>query len=228
MSLTGLPSFWEIRAASSGASKNSLRPKEPPPWITLKVTALCGRPSSAAISCSATMGDLQLAQMAAWLGWTSAIAALVSIGAWLAQAQSNSASTYWVNSGGTNRGRLAARSSAATVALDWLPAVPGPHVTTRASTASMHWPKVSAITATPVGICAAPMTPGMAPTAAAFCTDLTVPLMVGGRRTMVGMGTTPPRSAGARSRVYFLAPVTISRASTRFWGVPMRVYCDWA
>jgi len=66
-----------------------------------------------------------------------------------------------------------------------------------------------------------PITPGIARTAAALLTASTVPWMVGGRRTMVGMapGTTV-------SSVNFFWPVTMARASSRPARLPTTLYCD--
>ncbi len=67
MSLTGLPIAFDTCAASSAASWKSLRPNDPPPWITCTVTAPVGRPSFFAMSFWATIGffnarpDLRLA-----------------------------------------------------------------------------------------------------------------------------------------------------------------------
>ena len=52
--------------------------------------------------------------------------------------------------------------------------------------------------------------PGIARTSAALRTDRTVPLIVGGRHTIVG--SAPGTS---RSMANFLRPVTAARASTR-------------
>ena len=78
ISLTGLPSFCEISAASSEASKVSLRPKDPPPSGTWKVTAFCSMPRSLATSDCAAIGFLQGLQISALPSRTSAIAPLGS------------------------------------------------------------------------------------------------------------------------------------------------------
>jgi hypothetical protein len=62
------------------------------------------------------------------------------------------------------------------------------------------------------------VTPGIARTSARFATDPTVPLMVGARHTIVGLAP-----ATSRSIANVLRPVTASRASMRFRGVPMTV-----
>ena len=54
-----------------------------------------------------------------------------------------------------------------------------------------------------------------------LATDRTVPLIVGGRQTMVGRA-----SGTSRSMANFLRPVTMSSASTRPRGVPMTVNSD--
>lgn len=82
----------------------------------------------------------------------------------------------------------------------------------------MHWPKVSARTATPVSIGTTSVTPGMAVTSARLATAPGLPLMVGGRQTMVGFAP-----GTSRSIANFLRPVTASRASIRSWGRPMTV-----
>ena len=82
----------------------------------------------------------------------------------------------------------------------------------------MHWPKVRARTATPVEIVTTSVTPGIVRTSSALATERTVPLMVGGRQTIVGSA-----SGTWRSIVNFLRPVTAARASTRLRGVPITV-----
>lgn len=218
ISFTGLPMAREISAASWAASWNSLRPKEPPPSVTWTRTAETGSPSSSAIFSWATIGALREAQISAESARTSAIAQLVSRAALLAKWKVNRASTALVSSGsgGTTRGSSALRSFARTVASEAPSAVPGPQSTRRARTASMHWPKVRPRTATPVETVTTSVTPGMARTSARLATERTVPLMVGGRQTMVG------RASGTwRSIANFLRPVTASRASTRRCPVPM-------
>ncbi len=218
MSRTGRRHALEIRAASRAASKKSRRPKEPPAWTTCTVTLDSGRPSSAAMVSRATIGDLRPDQISARSSRTSAMAELVSIGAWLTKAKSNSASTYGVSRGGTSNGGVAARNLARIPSSDSWSAGPGPQVTWRAVLASMACPKVSATTATPVGTVTTCRTPGMARTAARLVTVRTVPPRVGGRRTTQGLAP-----GTSRSRVYCRAPVTMARASTRPVGLPTRV-----
>ena len=124
-------------------------------------------------------------------------------------------------SGGTASGISAALIALSTSASDSPSTVPGPQVTVSARTASMHWPKVWPRTATPVEMTATSVIPGIALTAARFATDRTVPLIVGGRQTIVGsaLGT-------ARSIVNVLRPVTASSASIRFCGVPISANAD--
>ena len=57
--------------------------------------------------------------------------------------------------------------------------------------------------------------PGMARIALALFSDTTVPLMVGGRTTMVGSAP-----GTCRSMANCFCPVTMSSASMRFCGVP--------
>ena len=67
-------------------------------------------------------------------------------------------------------------------------------------------------------ISATSVTPGIARTAASLRSCFGVPLSVGGRHTIVGSA-----SGTSRSIANFFCPVTMSRASTRFAGVPMTV-----
>lgn len=188
-SLTGLPIFCEISAASAATSWKRCRPNEPPPSTTCTVTAVCGSPSRSAMSRCATMGTLRLAQISARSERTSAIALSGSRGLLLANAKVNSASIFFVRSGGTTMGSAAALSLARTVSSDSLSTVPGPQVTSSARVASMHWPNVSPRTATPCLTVTTSVMPGMFLTASAFATETTVPLTVGGLRTIVGLAS---------------------------------------
>jgi hypothetical protein len=85
----------------------------------------------------------------------------------------------------------------------------------------MHCPKVLARTATPVEMITTSVTPGMALTAARLPADCTVPLIVGGRHTIVGNAL-----ATFTSIANLLRPVTMSRASTRPRAVPITVNFD--
>lgn len=85
----------------------------------------------------------------------------------------------------------------------------------------MHCPKVRPRTATPVETTATSVMPGMACTAATFCTETTVPLIVGGRQIIAGIAP-----ATLTSIANCLRPVTASRASIRFCGVPMTLKAD--
>ena len=221
ISLMTRPVAFEMRAASSGPSQKSLRPNDPPLCTTWQVTLFCGSPSSFAICCCATIGDFMPAQMSAPSSRTSATAEFVSIGAWGRNAQSNSNSCWPGSVTGGMNGIVAWRSSLRMSSSDRSSIGPGPQVTSRASLASSAWPNVSATTATPVLITAMSRTPGMARTSSRLLTFLTVPLIVGGRRTIAGVA--PLMS---RSRVYLKEPVTISRASTRRCDVPTRVNSD--
>jgi hypothetical protein len=78
ISFTGLPIARETSAASSAASKKSLRPNDPPPSVTCTVTLFCGSPSSFAISACAAIGFFSGLQISAPSRRTSAIAAFVS------------------------------------------------------------------------------------------------------------------------------------------------------
>ena len=82
----------------------------------------------------------------------------------------------------------------------------------------MHWPNVSPRTATPVETTATSVMPGIASTSAWLRTALGLPLIVGGRQTIVGLA-----SGTSRSRAYFFLPVTALRASSRRCGVPITV-----
>lgn len=195
MSRTGFFIALEMCAASSAASKNSRRPKEPPPWTTCTVTLFSGSPSSCAMVCFATIGDFSPAQMVALSSRTSATAELDSIGAWLTNAKSNSPSTCCVSSGGTAKGSAAPCSFSLIVSLLSPSTVPAFHVTSRAFLPSSAWPKVSDITATPVGTTARSLMPGIARTAASLVTFFTVPLIVGGRRTITGIAPGMSRSS---------------------------------
>ena len=91
----------------------------------------------------------------------------------------------------------------------------------------MHCPNVVARTATPPGtncVCgmiATSVTPSIAMTCASFRTASAVPLIVGGRQTIVG--SAPGTS---RSIANCFVPVTISSASIRGCGVPTSVCCE--
>ena len=209
ISFTGLPMAWETSAASSAASKKSFRPNEPPPSTTWTVTASIGRPSRAAIAPFATIGAFRLDQISARPGRTSAIAQFGSSALLPRKWNVNAASTLGVNGGGPS-GISAARNSLSTDSSDAPATLPGFHDTRRARTASMHWPKVAARTATPVEITATSVTPGMARISPRLATEPTLPLIVGGRHTMVGMA-----SGTFRSSVNRLRPVTAARASIR-------------
>lgn len=82
----------------------------------------------------------------------------------------------------------------------------------------MHWPKVRPRTATPVETGTASVMPGIARTSARFSTERTVPLIVGGRHTIVGSA-----SGTRRSIANVLRPVTASSASILPRPVPMTV-----
>ena len=73
--------------------------------------------------------------------------------------------------------------------------MPGPQDTSRARTASMHWPNVRARTATPVATMATSVTPGIARTSSSLPIDTGTPLMVGGRQTIVGRASGTWRSS---------------------------------
>ena len=72
-----------------------------------------------------------------------------------------------------------------------------------------------------LGMSAASLIYGIARTAASLLTFLTVPLIDGARRTIVGIAP-----ATSMSRVYLSWPVTIARASLREVGVPTSVCAD--
>ena len=91
----------------------------------------------------------------------------------------------------------------------------------------MHWPNVLPRTATPPatklvwGMIATSVIPGIAWTAARLRTALRLPLIVGGRHSIVG--SAPGTS---RSIANCLRPVTASSASIRRCGVPTSLSCD--
>ena len=92
---------------------------------------------------------------------------------------------------------------------------PSAHSTRIARTASMHCPKVSARTATPVSTMARSWTPRIPDTCLRLSSRFGVPLSVGARQTIVGSA-----SLIRRSVVKVFLPVTASRASNRFWPTP--------
>ena len=92
---------------------------------------------------------------------------------------------------------------------------PAAHSTRIARIASMHCPKVSARTATPVSTIAMSWTPGSPDTWARLSSRFGVPLSVGARQTIVGSA-----SLTRRSVVNVFLPVTASSASSRFWPTP--------
>ena len=145
---------WEIRAASMAWSPKSLWPKEPPPVITLTLTWLGSMPSSRAMFSWARIGTLRPAQISAPSSRTSAMAAYGSRAALERNMNSNLVSICSARTGteGTAIGSSARSSSSRIVSSD-LPAIgPGSHSTSIFRMASMHWPKVFARTAIPVGI----------------------------------------------------------------------------
>ena len=212
ISLTGLPIALDASAASSAASKKSLRPKEPPPCVTCTLTLSIGSPTCSAIFCWAVIGDFSPLQISARSARTSAIAQLVSSALLLANQNVNSLSTLCTTPGtsGTTSGISAALSSASTSASDTPSAVPPDQSTSSLRIASMHCPKVLARTATPVEIVTTWVTPGIFRTAPRLRTALTLPLSVGGRQTIVGLAPLT-----VRSMANFFLPVTASRASVR-------------
>lgn len=139
----------------------------------------------------------------------------------LANAKTNSASIVCDSSGGTAIGSWAARSFASTVASDSLSTVPGPQVASTFWIASMHWPKVSPLIATPWVIPTTSVIPGIARSAARLLIERSVPLIVGGLATMVGFAF-----GICRSIANCLRPVTMSWASTRLRGFPITLNSD--
>ena len=91
-------------------------------------------------------------------------------------------------------GSSAPLSSASMSASDCPATGPAAHSTRIARTASMHWPKVSARTATPVSTTAMVRTPGIAATTSRLSSRFGVPLSVGARQTMVGSASLTLRS----------------------------------
>src|SRR3954465_12143269 len=156
--------------------------------------------------------------MVAFVLRTSAIAVLGSSAELLFHQNVNVSSTTFASGSGEGapNGRWAALSCGSSVLSDWLSAVPWFQLTFSARIASTHWPNVRARTATPVEMTPTCVTPGIDRTCEMLLTHLTVPLIVGGRHTIVG-------SAPGTwwSIVNFLRPVTASRASTRLYGLPI-------
>ena len=171
---------------------------------------------------------MRLDQTSALPGRTSAIAQFVSSGSpgrkWKVKRWSSVLASR-LTGGGT--GSSAFFRSASTLASDLPSAGPGPQSTLSARIASMHCPNVSPRTATPpatlrvCGMSATSVIPGMALTCARFLTERGVPLIVGGRQTIVGLAFGTSSSIAKRLR-----PVTMSSASTRFCGVPTTRNCE--
>ena len=159
----------ETCAATCTGSQNSRRPKAPPLGMTCAFTAVCGRPRSAAIACSATMGVCRPAQISQLPGFTSTIAHSTSSGACEAAGNSKSASIAIVPSGAGSSGGSAAYSADLIEASDRPLFGPSPQVMSSARQASQAWPKVSAITATPGGMPTTVPPPGMISTVPSGC-----------------------------------------------------------
>ena len=177
--------------------------------------------AAAAIWPWATIGVLRGAQISALPAVTEAIAQSGSRGVLLLNAKKKVPVTLPASGGaGASEGRLA-RSAASTLASDCPSTEPPPQVTSITWMASMHCPNVAARIATPCGSTATSVTPGMARTADLLFTETTVPLIVGGRATIVGSAP-----GTRRSMANCLRPVTMSAASIRLCAVPRMVKLD--
>ena len=77
------------------------------------------------------------------------------------------------------------------------------------------------VTTPPPGSTHTPITPGMALMVPKLLTRTTVPMMVGGRRTMVGLAL-----GTGMSIVNCFLPVTMARASMRPALLPTTLYCE--
>ena len=124
-------------------------------------------------------------------------------------------------------GRFIARNCSMTSASDRCSAAPSLHVILSASRARNASPKERATTATPEefastsnGTSLMARTPGR-PIASESSYVITQPPKLGGLATTVGIASGMSRSIAKSS-----LPVTISRASARFCGVPIILYCD--
>ena len=157
ISLTGLPIFCEISAASSAASKNRCRPNEPPPCddvhrhLALRQAELRAR-SSAGRRSAIFRHD----QISALSARTSAIAQFGLERAVAGERErevcarsSWSGAAPWAPPAASRRACSFAQHGRRRTCR---PRCPAPHVTSSARTASMHWPNVSPRTATPVEI----------------------------------------------------------------------------
>ncbi len=225
LSFTGTPMARETSAASRAASQKRSRPKDPPPCTTCTVTTSWGSPRAAAMSCWATTGFFIGPQISARSARTSATHGFVSSGqlGWKANVKLKSLvctgdgmpSGLSTPVSGMTWGSSASASAACTDSSDIPAAGPGAHSTSITWSASMHWPKVRARTATPLSTSATWVTPGTASTAASLRSRTGRPRCVGGRATIVGRA-----SGTTRSPVYRSSPVTMARASIRFCGVP--------
>ena len=217
ISLTGLPTSREIVAASNAASQNRWRPNEPPPWATWTVTLASGRPRLSAICSWPRSGTSGLTRSRpcrrgrrrphSWAPADRPAAEVEREGLIDRRRQRDRRASA---------GAPPPCRSASTWASDLPSTEPGPQLTFSARIASMHWPNVWARTATPpatycvCGMITTSVTPGIALTAARLRTARRVPLIVGGRQTIVG--SAPGTS---RSIANCLWPVTMSWASTR-------------
>jgi hypothetical protein len=213
-----LPIAWDTSAASSAASKNSLRPNEPPPEMTCTLTWSGVMPSFWAICSCATIGDFRPAQISAEPDRTSATAQLGSRAELLRKWNVNAASRVFASGStfGTASGISAAFSSLSTEASSAPGTEPSFQSTRSARTASMHWPNVRARTATPVETFATWVTPGIASTSARLRIRFGVPLSRGARQIIAGSAP-----GTCRSSANFLRPVTASSASVRPCGFPI-------
>src|SRR5206468_11676815 len=108
------PVSLDTCAAICTGSQNSRRPNEPPLGMQCTVTALSGKPSSAAVDCKVMIGLCNPAQISALAGPTSAIAHSTSSGQAVAAGHSNSPSTVIVQDGESISSAIAALSS------DWI------------------------------------------------------------------------------------------------------------
>ena len=188
---------------------------------TLTFTWSWVMPSSRAMFCWARIGTFRPAQISARSSRTSAMAAYGSSAALLRNMNSKSRSTCSARIGtcGTTIGSSAARRPSR-IDSSFSPArSPRSHSTSIFRMALMHWPKVLARTAMPVGTCATWVTPFIFRICFSLRSRTGRPRCVGGRQTIVGLAPLTCRSVEKS-----FCPVTAALASVRLRPVPMTRY----